>query len=75
MRSDEAVASLLDLRQGLEGGSGYFRSLNGPEACTRTLEGVAIPGDRIAELFHQCVSSLPHRLVSPWSRGSVSMES
>lgn len=57
MRSDEAVASLLDLRQGLEGGSGYFRSPNGLEPFARTLEGVVVPGDRIAELFHQFFDS------------------
>ncbi len=63
MGSEDVITSLLDLKQGLNGG-GYVEHIHGPAPGTRTLESVAVSGDRIVNLFHQYVhlsppSSLP----------------
>ena len=54
MGSQEAVASLLDLRSGLEGGA-FLRS---PSQImpSRRLEGVVLFYDRIHDLFQQYVT-------------------
>ena len=54
MGSQEAVASLLDLRSGLDGGS-YLRSPNGQMIPPRRLENVVVINDRVQELFRQYV--------------------
>ena len=55
--SQEAVASLLDLRSGLEGGS-YLRGSNGNMLPSRRLEGVTLGHERVRQLFYQSVMSL-----------------
>lgn len=50
MGSQEAVASLLDLRSGLDGGS-LMRSPNGQARPLRRLESVIIPPDRVDDMF------------------------
>jgi hypothetical protein len=54
MGSHEAVASLLDLRQGYDASSGYLLSPNGANP-RRKLEDVTLSGDTISKLFSQCV--------------------
>lgn len=56
MGSQEAVASLLDLRSGLDGGS-YLRSPNGQMVPPKRLENVVLVHDRVQELFRQYVPS------------------
>ena len=51
MGSQDAVASLLDLKSGLEGGS-FMRSPNGQARPSRCLEDVILTDDRIQELFN-----------------------
>ena len=48
--SQEAVASLMDLKSGVEGGS-YLRGPNGGLLPSRRLEGVILAQDRIRHLF------------------------
>lgn len=50
MGSQEAVASLLDLRSGLDGGS-LMRSPNGQATPLRRLESVTIPPGRVDDMF------------------------
>ncbi|KAL9613159.1 MAG: hypothetical protein Q9167_002279 [Letrouitia subvulpina] len=50
--SEEAVASLLDLRSGLEGGS-FLRSPNGHIHPPRRIESVTLQHDRVLELFRR----------------------
>ena len=52
MGSQEAVASLLDLRSGGEGGS-YLRSSNGTVIPSRRIESVVLVMDSVRQLFHQ----------------------
>lgn len=58
MGSQEAVASLMDLRSGLDGGS-FLRSPNGQILPSRRIEDVVLIYDRIRDLFHQCVTRQP----------------
>ena len=51
MGSQDAVASLLDLKSGLDGGS-FLRSPNGPARPSRCLEDVILTDERIQELFN-----------------------
>lgn len=60
MGSQEAVASLMDLRSGLEGGS-YLRSPNSQILPSRRIEDVVLLYDRIRDLFQQCVIHLVNR--------------
>lgn len=53
MGSDEAVASLLDLRHGIEGGMSYLKGLNGVMARTRSLDGILLSQDRVERLFNE----------------------
>lgn len=50
MGSEEAVASLMDLRSGLEGGS-FLRSPNAQLLLTRRIGDIALTHDRVQELF------------------------
>ncbi|KAI4122738.1 MAG: hypothetical protein LQ347_006407, partial [Umbilicaria vellea] len=50
MGSQEAVASLLDLRSGLDGGS-YLRSPNGQVVAPKRLENVVLVHDRVQDIF------------------------
>ena len=50
MGSQEAVASLMDLKSGLEGGS-YLRSPNSQVIPSRRIEDFVLQFDRIRELF------------------------
>ncbi|KAI9801904.1 MAG: hypothetical protein M1833_002218 [Piccolia ochrophora] len=50
--SHEAVASLLDLRQGLDGSAGFTKTPSALPPGTKRLEGVILNGDRVAELFN-----------------------
>ena len=52
--SEEAVASLMDLRSGLEGGS-FLRSPNAQLLLTRRIGDVALNHERVQELFQQYV--------------------
>ena len=52
MGSEEAVASLLDLRSGLEGGS-LSRSPNGPVRPSRRLENVLLTDEQVRDLYQQ----------------------
>lgn len=54
MGSQEAVASLMDLRSGLEGGS-FLRSPNSQVLPSRRIEDLVLLYDRIRDLFQQCV--------------------
>ena len=54
MGSQEAVASLLDLKSGLDGGS-FLRSPNGQIIPPRRLENVVLPVERVRELFQMYV--------------------
>lgn len=54
MGSEEAVASLMDLRSGLEGGS-FLRSPNAQLLLTRRIGDVILSHDRVQELFQQYV--------------------
>lgn len=54
MGSEEAVASLMDLRSGLEGGS-FLRSPNAQLLLTRRIGDIALTHDRVQELFSQYV--------------------
>lgn len=56
MGSQEAVASLLDLRSGLDGGS-YLRSPNGQVVAPKRLENVVLVHDRVQDIFRQYVLS------------------
>ena len=56
MGSQEAVASLLDLRSGLDGGA-YLRSPSGQMMPPKRLENVVLIHDRVQELFRQYVLS------------------
>jgi hypothetical protein len=61
MGSQEAVASLLDLRSGLEGGS-FMRSPGGQVQPSRRIEGLILISERIRDLFQQYVRCLwPNR--------------
>ena len=57
MGSQEAVASLLDLRSGLDGGS-YVRSPGGQVHPSRRIEGLMLISERIRDLFQQYVMRL-----------------
>lgn len=50
MGSEEAVASLMDLRSGLEGGS-FMRSPNGQLLLSRRIGNFLLSQDRVSELF------------------------
>ena len=50
MGSQEAVASLLDLKSGLDGGS-FMRSPNGQIIPPRRLDDVVLTAERIQDLF------------------------
>ncbi|CAD6593619.1 MAG: hypothetical protein ASARMPRED_007738 [Alectoria sarmentosa] len=50
MGSEEAVASLMDLRSGLEGGS-FLRSPNAQLLLTRRIGDIVLTHDRVQELF------------------------
>lgn len=52
MGSEEAVASLLDLRSGLEGRS-FMRSPHGQVRPSRRVENVLLNHERIQDLFQQ----------------------
>ena len=52
--SEEAVASLMDLRSGLEGGS-FMRSPNAQLLLGRRIGDVILTHDRVQELFQQYV--------------------
>ena len=52
--SEEAVASLMDLRSGLEGGS-FMRSPNAQLLLGRRIGDVVLTHDRVQELFQQYV--------------------
>ena len=52
MGSEDAVASLLDLRSGLEGGS-FLRSPNSQLLPSRRLENVFLLYDQVRDLFEQ----------------------
>lgn len=54
MGSQEAVASLMDLRSGLEGGS-FLRSPNAQLLLTRRLGDVILTHDRVQEILQQYV--------------------
>ena len=54
MGSEEAVASLMDLRSGLEGGS-FLRSPNAQLLLTRRIGDIGLAHDRVQELFQQYV--------------------
>ena len=54
MGSEEAVASLMDLRSGLEGGS-FLRSPNAQLLLTRRIGDIVLTHDRVEELFQQYV--------------------
>lgn len=56
MGSDEVVASLLDLRQGNDGGAGFMKARKEVATGTRTIEDITLSQDRIVEIFNQCVS-------------------
>ncbi|KAL9133951.1 MAG: hypothetical protein Q9175_004872 [Cornicularia normoerica] len=51
MGSEEAVASLMDLRSGLEGGS-FLRSPNAQLLLTRRIGDIILTHERVQELFH-----------------------
>lgn len=55
MGSQEAIASLMDLRSGLEGGS-FLRSPSGQMLPSRRIEDVVLISDRIRNLFQQYVT-------------------
>ncbi|KAI9847686.1 MAG: hypothetical protein M1837_001934 [Sclerophora amabilis] len=50
---NEAVASLIDLRQGLDGGTGFLKSPNGMAIGTRKIGNAVLTGDQVTELFQQ----------------------
>lgn len=52
MGSEEAVASLLDLRSGLEGRS-FIRSPHGQVRPSRRIENVLLLNERIQDLYQQ----------------------
>lgn len=54
MRPHEAVASLLDLRSGLDS-SHFLRSPNGPFLISKRIEDVSISPERVTELFSRSV--------------------
>ena len=51
--SDEAVASLLDLKQGLDGSGNYLKPPHVPVSPMRTLGPITISEERVLELFDQ----------------------
>lgn len=51
MGNHEAVASLLDLRQGHDGSGAYGNNVNGSTAGYKTLGAVSLGPARVAELF------------------------
>lgn len=52
MGSQEAVASLMDLRSGIEGGS-FMRSPSGQVHPSRRIEGLILISDRVRDLYQQ----------------------
>lgn len=50
MGSQEAVASLLDLKSGLDGGS-FMKSPNGLTRITRRLEDIVLSSETVQDLF------------------------
>lgn len=57
MGSQEAVASLMDLRSGIEGGS-FIRSPSGQVHPSRRIEGLILISDRVRDLYQQYVMKL-----------------
>ena len=55
MGSQEAVASLMDLRSGIEGGS-FIRSPSGQVHPSRRIEGLILISDRVRDLYQQYVT-------------------
>lgn len=51
--SHEAVASLLDLRSGIDSSTGYARSPNTQSSTSKRLEDIVITNDRAIELFNR----------------------
>lgn len=51
MGSHEAVASLLDLRSGID--SSYLKSPNNQVIVAKKLEDISVPPERVSELFNQ----------------------
>ena len=68
MGSEEAVASLMDLRSGLEGGS-FLRSPNAQLLLTRRIGDVVLTHDRVQELFQQYVTvqNIRESCLTGWS--------
>lgn len=56
MGSQEAVASLLDLRSGHDGAA-YLRNTNGQAAMFRRIDDVALTLDRVRDLFNLYVNT------------------
>ena len=54
--SQEAVASLLDLRSGFDGSNGYSRSPKGKMTQMKRIEDVSVTPEKVAEIFSQYVS-------------------
>jgi len=61
MGSEEAIAGLMDMRYGSEGGP-YRRSPNGQPGPSRQIGNVALTHDQVQDLFQQYVSMLCYRL-------------
>ena len=67
--SQEAVASLMDLKSGVEGGGGgaFLRGANGGLVPSRRIEGVVLAQERIRHLFlrwvHISFSTVQHQLL------------
>ena len=59
MGSEEAVASLMDLRSGLEGGS-FLRSPNAQLLLTKRIGDIALTHDQVQGSFEQYVGSVEH---------------
>lgn len=57
MGSEEAIAGLMDMRYGSEGGP-YRRSPNGQLLPTRQIGNLTLTHDQVQELFQQYVSLL-----------------
>ena len=55
MGSEEAVAGLMDMRYGVDGGS-FRRSPNAQMLQTRRIGNVSVPYDQVDELFQQYVA-------------------
>jgi hypothetical protein len=69
--SEEAVASLLDLRQRVDVGAYFIKNAAGPATEARQLETVTLSGDRIQELFNECCYLLPHDALCLFSLRSI----